>query len=87
MIQAEGLLEDVGDHAMIRWPCYNMAEGPDDLFVSIGLVRDFSLQTGLQVACTLRAPMNGTAIAAWSKSAQSKESLWRIGSHRPDLRS
>lgn len=56
VIQAEGLLEDVGDHAMIRWPCYNMAEGPDDLFVSIGLVRDFSLQTGLQVACTLRAP-------------------------------
>jgi len=56
VIAAEGLLEDVGDHAMIRWPCYNMAEGPDDLFVSIGLVRDFSLQTGLQVACTLRAP-------------------------------
>jgi transcription termination factor Rho len=55
-VQAEGLVEDVGDHAMIRWPCYNMAEGPDDLFVSIGLVRDFGLQTGLLVACTLRAP-------------------------------
>jgi len=55
-IQAEGLVEDVGDHAMIRWPVYNMAEGPDDLFVSIGLVREFNLQTGLRIICTLRAP-------------------------------
>ena len=56
VIEAEGLIEDVGDHAMIRWPCHNMAEGPDDLFVSISLVREFHLQTGLQVTCTLRAP-------------------------------
>ena len=41
---------------MIRWPYHNMAEGPDDLFVSISLVREFHLQTGLQVTCTLRAP-------------------------------
>ncbi len=55
-ITATGLVEDVGDHAMLRWPCYNMAHGPDDLFVSIGLVRDLGLQTGLQVTGTLRAP-------------------------------
>jgi transcription termination factor Rho len=55
-ITASGLVEDVGDHAMLRWPCYNMAHGPDDLFVSIGLVRELGLQTGLQVTGTLRAP-------------------------------
>ena len=55
-ITATGLVEDVGDHAMLRWPCYNMAAGPDDLFVSIALVREFGLQTGLQVTGNLRAP-------------------------------
>ncbi len=55
-INAQGLIEDVGDHAMVRWPCYNMAAGPDDLFVSIALVREYGLQTGLLVTGTLRAP-------------------------------
>lgn len=55
-ITAEGLVEDIGDYAMIRWPCYNMASGPDDLFVSIGLVREYGLQTGLQVSGLVRAP-------------------------------
>jgi transcription termination factor Rho len=55
-ITAQGLIEDVGDHAMVRWPCYNMAAGPDDLFVSIALVREYGLQTGLQVTGTLREP-------------------------------
>ena len=55
-ISATGLVEDVGDHAMLRWSCYNMAHGPDDLFISIGLVREFGLQTGLQITGSLRAP-------------------------------
>ena len=55
-ITAKGLIEDVGDHAMVRWPCYNMAAGPDDLFVSIGLVREYGLQTGIEVTGKLRAP-------------------------------
>lgn len=55
-VTAEGMIEDTGDHAMLRWPCYNFAAGPDDLFVSIGLVREFSLQTGLRIVGTLRAP-------------------------------
>ncbi len=53
---AEGMIEDLGDHAMVRWPRYNFAHGPDDLFVSISLVREFGLQTGLQVGGSLRAP-------------------------------
>lgn len=55
-ITAEGLIEDIGEHAMLRWPCWNFAAGPDDLFVSIGLVREFSLQTGLHITGNLRQP-------------------------------
>jgi transcription termination factor Rho len=55
-INAEGMVEDLGDHAMLRWPLYNFAGGPDDLFVSIGLVREFGLQTGLQIRGTLKPP-------------------------------
>jgi len=55
-ITARGMIEDLGDHAMVRWPRYNFSAGPDDLFVSIGLVRQFGLQTGLEVQGTLRAP-------------------------------
>ena len=55
-VTADGMIEDTGDHAMVRWPCYNFAAGPDDLFVSISLVREFGLQTGLRVTGLLRAP-------------------------------
>ncbi len=55
-VTATGMIEDLGDHAMVRWPRYNFAAGPDDLFVSISLVREFGLQTGLEVRGTLRAP-------------------------------
>ena len=55
-ITASGMIEDLGDHSMLRWPRYNFASGPDDLFVSISLVRQFGLQTGLEVRGTLRAP-------------------------------
>ena len=53
---ADGMVEDLGDHAMIRWPRYNFAPGPDDLFVSIAFVREHGLQTGLQVSGIVRAP-------------------------------
>ncbi len=55
-ITAQGMIEDLGDHAMVRWPCHNFSAGPDDLFVSIGLVRQFGLQTGLQICGTVRGP-------------------------------
>ncbi len=55
-ITATGMIEDLTDHAMVRWPRYNFAAGPDDLFVSIALVRQYGLQTGLKVTGTLRAP-------------------------------
>jgi transcription termination factor Rho len=55
-VSARGMIEDLGDHAMVRWPRHNFAGGPDDLFVSISLVRQFGLQTGLEVTGMLRAP-------------------------------
>ena len=55
-VTADGMIEDIGDHAMLRWPSYNFAAGPDDLFVSIGLVRQYGLQTGLRITGTVRAP-------------------------------
>lgn len=55
-ITATGMVEDLGDHAMLRWPRYNFAAGPDDLFVSVALVREYSLQTGLSLAGSLRPP-------------------------------
>jgi transcription termination factor Rho len=55
-ITATGMIEDLGDHSMVRWPRHNFAEGPDDLFVSIALVRAFGLQTGLQVTGKLHPP-------------------------------
>jgi transcription termination factor Rho len=56
LVAAEGMIEDIGDHSMVRWPRWNFAPGADDLFVSISLVREFGLQTGLKVTGTLRAP-------------------------------
>jgi len=53
-ITACGMVEIVADHAIIRWPRYSFAAGPDDLFVPAVLVRDHHLQTGLQVTGTLR---------------------------------
>jgi transcription termination factor Rho len=41
---------------MLRWARYNFAAGPDDLFVSIGLVRELALQTGLRVHGIMRIP-------------------------------
>jgi transcription termination factor Rho len=55
-LSADGIIEDLGDHAMLRWARYNFAAGPDDLFVSIGLVRELALQTGLRVHGIMRIP-------------------------------
>jgi len=55
-VTARGMVDHLGEHAMLRCPRYNFAAGPDDLFVSIGLVRELDLQTGLEVCGALRAP-------------------------------
>lgn len=55
-ITAEGMIENLEDHSMVRWPLHNFASGPDDLFVPMSLVREFHLPTGLRVKGTLRIP-------------------------------
>lgn len=55
-IKATGMVEHLGEHAMLRWPRYNFAAGPDDLFVSIGLIREHDLQTGHELTGYLRPP-------------------------------
>lgn len=55
-ITAQGMIENLEDHAMMRWPRHNFAAGPDDLSVAGSLVREFHLQTGLRVTGTLRVP-------------------------------
>jgi transcription termination factor Rho len=55
-ISATGMVEDLGDHAMLRWSRHSFAAGPDDLFISIGLVRELNLQTGLEVSGLIRPP-------------------------------
>lgn len=55
-ITCSGMIDNLGDHAMLRCPRYNFAAGPDDVFVSISLVREYGLSTGLQVTGALRAP-------------------------------
>ncbi len=55
-ITAVGIVEVLGDHAMVRWPRHNFAAGPDDLFVSSALVRECHLETGLQITGTLGTP-------------------------------
>lgn len=55
-IKATGMVEHLGEHAMLRWPRYNFSAGPDDLFVSIGLIREHDLQTGHELTGYLRPP-------------------------------
>lgn len=55
-ITAEGMIENLDDHSMVRWPLHNFAPGPDDLFVPMSLVREFHLPTGLRVKGTVRIP-------------------------------
>lgn len=55
-ISCRGMLDDLGDHGMLRFPRYNFAPGPDDVFVSISFMRESGLNTGLEVTGTLREP-------------------------------
>jgi transcription termination factor Rho len=55
-LSVTGMVEHLGEHAMLRYARYNFAAGPDDLFISIGLIREHDLQTGLQITGAIRSP-------------------------------
>jgi len=53
---AEGVLEIDGQRGMLRWPSFDFKPGPEDAMVPASLIRQFKLQAGLKLACTLRLP-------------------------------
>jgi transcription termination factor Rho len=57
-VLADGILEMAPEssHGCLRWPRYNFRPGPEDVFVSPNLVRDFGLQNGNRVAGKIREP-------------------------------
>ncbi|MFY8215390.1 MAG: transcription termination factor Rho [Chthoniobacterales bacterium] len=56
VLTAEGVLEMDGQRGVLRWPSFDFKPGPEDAMVPAGLIRQFKLQAGLKLRCTLRLP-------------------------------
>ncbi len=55
-ITAEGIIENLENHSIVRWPLHSFASGPDDLLVPAPLAEKYKLPTGLRVKGTLQPP-------------------------------
>jgi len=55
-VEATGLLEVNGDQGVLRWPAFGLRPGPDDVFVPPQMLRQYKLEAGLMLRCTLRLP-------------------------------
>jgi len=55
-LEATGMLELNGDIGTLRWPCFQLRPGPDDVFVPAALIRKHKLRAGLMIRCVLRLP-------------------------------
>ena len=51
-----GLLERNGDSGAIRWAAFDLRPGPEDVFVPHAMLRQYGLQSGLMLKCTIRLP-------------------------------
>ena len=51
-----GLLERNGDSGTLRWAAFDLRPGPEDVFVPNGMLRQYGLQSGLMISCTIRLP-------------------------------
>ena len=51
-----GLLERGGDSGTLRWAAFDLRPGPEDVFVPHALLRQYGLQSGLMLNCTIRLP-------------------------------
>jgi len=51
-----GLLERIGDSGTLRWAAFDLRPGPEDVFVPPALLRQYGLQSGLLLTCTIRLP-------------------------------
>ncbi len=59
-IHGYGTLEMLPDgYGFLRSPDYNYIASPDDIYVSIQVVRQYGLKTGDTVECTIRPPREG----------------------------
>lgn len=56
ILTAVGVLEMDGQRGMLRWPSFDFKPGPEDATVPAPLIRQFKLQAGLKLQCTLRLP-------------------------------
>ncbi len=82
-LEATGLLEMSGDSGTLRWPCFQLRPGPDDVLLSASLLRPLGLRPGLMLRCALRLPrdrerglvaeaileIEGVPMAEWSCEA------------------
>ncbi len=56
-IEAEGFLEITNDgYGFLRWPAFNFAPNPDDVYMSPGIVRKSDLRRGNLVRAVVRPP-------------------------------
>ena len=53
-----GLLERNGDSGTLRWPAFDLRPGPEDVAVPHSLLRQYGLQSGLMLTCTIRLPQD-----------------------------
>ncbi len=59
-IHGTGTLEMLPDgYGFLRSPDYNYIASPDDIYVSIQVVRQYGLKTGDTIECTIRPPREG----------------------------
>ncbi len=59
-IHGYGTLEMLPDgYGFLRSPDYNYIASPDDIYVSIQVVRQYGLKTGDTIECTIRPPREG----------------------------
>jgi len=53
ILRAEGVLEFSPDQPLLRWPTFNFAPCPEDLFVPVALLKKYQLQPGLRLSGTV----------------------------------
>ena len=56
VLTGKGLLEKSGDAGVIRWTAFDLRPGPEDIYVTGGMMREYRLGPGLMLEFTIRLP-------------------------------
>ena len=56
ILTGTGLLERNADSGVLRWAAFDLRPGPEDVFVPHTMLRQYGLQSGLMLKCTIRLP-------------------------------